>query len=123
MRRGQAKFRADLIGAYNGKCAVTGTRVEELMEAAHIVPHAQGTNYRISNGLLLRADIHTLYDLHLLSVDQHYRVQLSKRLIMSEYRNYDGKCLNSLPTTIAQQPSALCLRARHERFIEMEAAR
>ena len=123
VRRGQAKFRADLIGAYEGKCAVTGTRVEELLEAAHIVPHAQGTDYRVSNGLLLRADIHTLYDLHLLSVDERYRVHLSKRLMLTEYRTYHGANLRALPTTSAQQPSALYLKARHERFVVAEASR
>lgn len=123
VRRGQAKFRTDLIGAYGGQCAVTGTRVEELLEAAHIVPHAQGTNYRVSNGLLLRADIHTLYDLHLLSVDDRYRVHLSKRLILTDYRNYHDVHLRSLPTTSAQQPSALYLKARHDRFLEAEASR
>lgn len=122
VRRGQAKFRADLIGAYSGQCAVTGSRIEELLEAAHIVPHAQGTNYRVSNGLLLRADIHTLYDLYLLSVDERYRVHLSKRLILSDYRNYHGAHLRSLPTTSAQQPSAFYLKARHDRFVEAEAS-
>lgn len=122
-RRGQEKFRADLIGAYGGKCAVTGTRIEELLEAAHIAPHAQGTNYRVTNGLLLRADIHTMYDLHLLSVDERYRVHLSKRLMMSEYRTLDGATLKVLPATTAQQPSALNLKARHERFLEIEASR
>lgn len=123
VRRGQAKFRADLIGAYDGKCAVTGTRVEELLEAAHIVPHAQGTNYRVSNGLLLRADIHTLYDLHLLSVDERYRVHLPKRLMLTNYRTYHGADLKALPATCVQQPSALNLKARHERFLEVEASR
>ncbi|MDR7270117.1 hypothetical protein J2X20_002775 [Pelomonas saccharophila] len=123
VRRGQAKFRADLIGAYGGKCAVTGTRIEELLEAAHIVPHAQGTNYRISNGLLLRADIHTLYDLHLLSVDDRYRVHLSKRLMLTDYLRYHGAELRSFPTTSAQQPSSIYLKERHDRFIAEESAR
>jgi hypothetical protein len=123
VRRGQAKFRADLIGAYGGKCAVSGTRIEDLLEAAHIVPHAWGTNYRVSNGLLLRADIHTLYDLHLLSVDEWYRAHLSKRLQMSEYRLYHGATLRTLPTTSGQQPSALNLKARHEWFLAAEVSR
>ncbi len=123
VRRGQPKFRADLIGAYGGRCAVTATRIEELLEAAHIVPHAEGTNYRVSNGLLLRADIHTLFDLHLLSVDDRFRVHLSKRLKFSDYRTYDGATLKTLPSTTAQQPSTGGLRMRHARFLAAEANR
>jgi len=123
IRRGQAEFRASLIGAYSGKCAVTGSRIVDLLEAAHILPHTEGTDYRVSNGLLLRADIHTLYDLHLLSIDERYRVHLSKMLEMSEYRRYHGAELLALPGTIGQQPSAEKLRARHQRFLTEEAAR
>lgn len=123
VRRGQSRFRANLIGAYSGKCAVTGSRIEELLEAAHIIPHAEGADYRVSNGLLLRADIHTLYDLHLLSVDERYRVHLSKRLMLTDYRTHHGSELRALPATSAQQPSAMYLQARHARFLEAEAAR
>lgn len=123
VRRGQPKFRADLIGAYGGRCAVTGTRIEDLLEAAHIVPHAEQTNYRVSNGLLLRADIHTLYDLQLLSVDERCKVHLSKRLLMSDYRLLHGATLKTLPSTTAQQPSAQGLTFRHERFLAAEAER
>lgn len=123
IRRGQAEFRASLIGTYSGRCAVTGSRIVDLLEAAHILPHAEGTNYQASNGLLLRADIHTLYDLHLLSIDERYRVQLSKALETSEYRRYHGADLLSLPSTMEQQPSADNLRVRHRRFLTKEAAR
>jgi hypothetical protein len=123
VRRGQPKFRANLIGAYGGRCAVTATRIEELLEAAHIVPHAEGTDYRVSNGLLLRADIHTLYDLHLLSVDERFKVHLSKRLQFSDYRTYHGATLRTLPSTSFQQPSAEGLRVRHARFLAAEAER
>lgn len=123
VRRGQAEFRASLIGAYDGKCAVTGSRIVDLLEAAHILPHAEGTNYRASNGLLLRADVHTLYDLHLLSIDEHYRVHLSKALEVSEYRRYHEAKLLVFPAAMSQQPSAENLRARHLRFLTKEATR
>ncbi len=123
VRRGQSEFRASLIGAYAGKCAVTGSRIVDLLEAAHILPHAEGTDYRVSNGLLLRADIHTLYDLHLLSIDERHRVHLSKSLQTSEYLRHHGKDLLALPSTVGQQPSAQNLQARHQRFLEEEAGR
>lgn len=68
-RRGQASFRNALLQAYSQTCFITGCKTEHVLEAAHIVPHGDETNYCVFNGLLLRADIHTLFDLELLSID------------------------------------------------------
>lgn len=68
IRRGQVAFRQSLLKAY-GCCAMTGCSVEAAIEAAHIVPYqGPGTNH-VTNGLLLRGDVHTLFDLGLLAVD------------------------------------------------------
>ncbi len=68
-RRGQARFRNALLHAYGGRCAVTGCDFEPALEAAHIIPYAgEGTNH-VQNGLLLRSDIHTLFDLGELGID------------------------------------------------------
>ena len=93
VRRGQDGFRQSLLAAYSRQCAVTGSSVVDLLEAAHIVPHSEETNYRVTNGLLLRADIHTLYDVHLLSVDERSRIHVSKMLKNSEYWGFHGKSL------------------------------
>lgn len=67
IRRGQTVFRRQLLNAY-GCCAMSGSTVIETLEAAHIVPYqGPGTNHP-SNGLLLRADLHTLFDLGLLAI-------------------------------------------------------
>lgn len=66
LRRGQEKFRKDLINAYKSRCAVTGCNIVEILEAAHIIPYRGEHTNRCNNGLLLRADIHTLFDLGLL---------------------------------------------------------
>lgn len=66
-RRGQPYFRAALLAAYEGRCAISGCDAAAALEAAHIVPYGQGGTYDTSNGLLLRADLHTLFDLRLLS--------------------------------------------------------
>lgn len=76
-RRGQSDFRTRLLEAYGRRCCISGCRVEALLEAAHIRPHAEEPNYGTRNGLLLRADLHTLYDLHLLGVDEFGCVVLS----------------------------------------------
>ena len=67
-RRGQHEFRQRLLDTY-GRCLVTGCDAEDALEAAHIRPFNQGGTFDLSNGLLLRADIHTLFDLGLIAVD------------------------------------------------------
>lgn len=68
-RRGQQKFRATLLDAYSSKCAVTGCNTVHVLEAAHIIPHSEQASYSVNAGILLRADIHTLFDLFLLSIE------------------------------------------------------
>ena len=67
-RRGQQDFRKRLLDTYK-HCLVTGSDIEEVLEAAHIQPYHQEGTFGLPNGLLLRADIHTLFDLGLLSID------------------------------------------------------
>jgi hypothetical protein len=77
------------------KCVVTDTEIEDLLEAAHIIPHAEGANYHESNGLLLRADIHTLYDLNLLSIDKNSKIHFHPQIKGDiEYNRYHGKSIN-----------------------------
>lgn len=70
-RSGQTKFREQLLSHYNG-CAITGCQVPQALEAAHIIPYClmpKGKKYLKSNGLLLRADIHTLFDFNLIKIN------------------------------------------------------
>ncbi len=79
-RLGQQAFRAVVLGAYNGRCAVTGDRVRPVLEAAHIRPLPQGGEHRLDNGLLLRSDVHTLYDRGYVAVDHKHRLLVSPAL-------------------------------------------
>lgn len=107
-RQGQPAFRRGLLRAYDDKCAVTGCAFVPLLEAAHIVPY-QGTDTNLtSNGLLLRADIHTLFDLGLIAVAATGRLLVSKRLKDTEYAKLADTTLR-LPTTTADVPSAKAL--------------
>ncbi len=115
IRRGQAQFREKLLAAYGRTCAVTGCKVVDLLEAAHIQPHADEPNYRVTNGLLLRADIHTLFDLNLLSVDALRCVQLAPTLLNSEYRGYEGKRLRQ-PDLPSEMPDMNALDRRYREF-------
>jgi hypothetical protein len=117
VRRGQPEFREKLLAAWQRTCAVTGCRIVGLLEAAHISPHSEGTDYRTSNGLLLRADIHTLFDLGLLSIDSHCRVHLADAIQFSEYRQYLGKQIDRLPERSADAPSHEALAKRHSEFL------
>jgi predicted restriction endonuclease len=111
-RRGQSKFRQKLLEAYKGKCIVTGCRVEAILEAAHITPHAEHTDYRVSNGLLLRSDIHTLFDLNLLTIDSFHRVKISPQLKQSEYWQYNDRLLSHIFDASPESPNPDALRAR-----------
>lgn len=68
-RRGQAAFRHELRKRFKDTCLVTQCRLPDLLEAAHISPYRGEKDNHPSNGLLLRADIHTLFDLDLLGVE------------------------------------------------------
>jgi hypothetical protein len=122
-RRGQPRFRRNLLDAYRKSCAITGSRVVELLEAAHIVPHSLMTDYSTRNGLLLRTDIHTLFDLNLLSVDERCVVHVSRTLSNTDYWQYHGKRLKTIPDRSEDQPSAMALGRRHESFREAEGDR
>lgn len=110
-RRGQPMFRQALIHAYQGRCCVTGSRVVDVLEAAHIRPHSDGGGYEVRNGLLLRADIHTLFDLGLLGVDRGGRILVSSDLDGSEYAELRGKRLLE-PESSEQRPDYEALSER-----------
>jgi len=79
-RLGQGSFQAAIIDAYARKCAITGERVLPVLEAAHIKDYAEGGEHRIDNGLLLRRDLHALFDRGYLTVSPDMEVIVSKRL-------------------------------------------
>lgn len=79
-RLGQQAFQAVVLDAYERRCAVTGGRIRPVLQAAHIRPLPAGGEHRLDNGLLLRSDVHTLYDRGYLGVDPGYRLLVSPRL-------------------------------------------
>ena len=72
-RRGQSAFRRALLDATGGRCALTGCQVTEVLEAAHITPYRGVETNHPTNGLLLRSDIHVLFDLGHISIDPETR--------------------------------------------------
>jgi putative restriction endonuclease len=79
-RLGQQSFKAVVLGAYSRRCAVTGDKIRPVLQAAHVRPLPAGGEHRLDNGLLLRSDVHTLYDRGYLGVDPKYRLLVSPRL-------------------------------------------
>jgi hypothetical protein len=73
LREGQASFRAKLIKHYGSRCMVTGETIDSIIEAAHIIPYCGPDSNRVENGLLLRVDIHRLFDQGLLTIHPHTR--------------------------------------------------
>lgn len=108
-RRGQQKFRKSLIDAYGGRCAITGCSVIPLLEAAHITPYKGPETNSITNGLLLRADLHTLWDLGLIAADPKTRtVWVHPDISDPTYQALSGAPLN-LPLHLAHWPSIAAL--------------
>ena len=120
-RKGQPAFRRELLSAYNRMCCISKSKVVEILEAAHIDAYSETLDNSPRNGLLLRADIHTLFDLHLLTVDPTRTIRVSKTLKGTEYEQFHGKSIEvAMPSA---RPSEFALKRRHEKFLEAEQSR
>lgn len=99
IRRGQQKFRKQLIDRYNSKCCITGCSILHILEAAHINPYKGPKNNHASNGLLLRADIHTLFDLDMLGIHpQRLTIHLNNKVKKDKYEELEGATLKGKPS-------------------------
>jgi len=85
-RLGQGAFRIMVTDSYNRRCAVTRERTLPALDAAHIRPYAEGGAHEPENGLLLRKDIHSLYDAGYVTVTPDLRFEVSPR-IREEFEN------------------------------------
>lgn len=115
-RRGQMEFRKKLLKAYAGMCQVTGCDAEDALEAAHIDPYRGSKSNPVTNGMLLRADIHTLFDLNLLTVHpDNLAIRLHAKLMRTAYSEFQNKALR-LPAKRSDAPDRDALRRRWEKF-------
>lgn len=108
-RLGQGAFRVLVTDAYHRRCAVTGERTLPVLEAAHIKPYALQGPHRVSNGILLRSDLHKLFDLGYVTVTPEMRLEVSPRLKAEwengrEYYAHHGKELSFRPADVASLP-------------------
>jgi hypothetical protein len=115
-RRGQPDFRNKLIAAYGGRCAVTGCDAVAALEAAHIVPYTGQQSHHVTNGLLLRADIHTLFDLDLIGITpESLTISVATTIKATVYAELQGQKL-FLPVNAADIPNHEALAQRWGRF-------
>lgn len=118
-RLGQGAFRVLVTEAYERRCAITGERTLPVLEAAHIKPYSETGPHLISNGLLVRSDLHILFDDGYVTVTDDLKVEVSKR-IKEEYENgreyyrYNGSPLVALPHLREERPSSEFLRWHSE---------
>lgn len=112
-RQGQGAFRSGLLTAYEGRCAITDSEIMQLLEAAHVTPYLGPRTNHISNGLLLRSDLHTLWDRGLIHLGEDFRLQLHPILETSEYSALAGKQVR-VRTNDAPELSIDAVRAHRE---------
>jgi putative restriction endonuclease len=85
-RLGQGAFRVLVTDIYHRRCAITDERTLPALEAAHIRPYSEGGEHEAHNGLLLRRDIHSLFDSGYVTVTPEHRFEVSRR-IREEFEN------------------------------------
>ncbi|MGH7163059.1 MAG: HNH endonuclease [Planctomycetota bacterium] len=117
-RLGQGTFRLAVTQAYRGACAVTTEHSLPVLEAAHIRPYGEGGEHRISNGVLLRTDVHRLFDRGYVTITPEQRFEVSRRL---ENEWHNGRAYYALhgrrvqvPESAAERPDPVQLTWHNE---------
>lgn len=87
IRLGQGAFRVIVTDAYERRCAISGEKALPVLQAAHIKPVADGGQHRLDNGLLLRSDVHTLYDRGYITVTPDHRVLVASKKLKEDFDN------------------------------------
>lgn len=117
-RLGQGTFRVAVTEAYGRACAATGEHSLPALDAAHIRSYADEGPHEVRNGLLLRADLHRLFDQGYVTVTSEHRLEVSRRLRenYSNGRSYyplHGARL-SVPNGVLEQPAPEYVRWHNE---------
>lgn len=121
IRIGQGAFRVLVTDAYNRRCSITGEKTLPVLEAAHIKAYAESGPHAVANGLLLRSDMHKLFDSGYITITKDYKVEVSKRIKEEfengrEYYQYHGKALVYLPDKDNNRPGENYIEWHNETF-------
>jgi putative restriction endonuclease len=120
-RLGQGAFRVEVTAAYTARCAITGEKTLPALAACHIKPYSELGPHAVENGILLRSDLHNLFDQGYLTVTLDHKVEVSRR-IKEEFENgrhyyaLHGQPLAVLPKDAAAQPAREYLEWHHGFF-------
>jgi putative restriction endonuclease len=117
-RLGQGSFRVIVTDAYDRRCALTNERTLPALDAAHIKPYSAEGAHRVDNGLLMRRDLHALFDRGYVTVTPNMQIEVSRR-IREEFENgRDYYRLHGLPvrppSKIVHNPSVEHLKWHNE---------
>lgn len=109
-RLGQGAFRVVVTEAYQRRCAITGEKTLPVLQAAHIKPYTKDGPHDVKNGLLLRSDLHTLFDDGYITLTNDLYIEVSRRLNQDygngkDYYKYHGQNLQILPSSAIELPS------------------
>jgi putative restriction endonuclease len=110
-RQGQNEFRNNLISVYGSYCMITGINVVNVIEASHICPYRGEKDNHILNGLLLRADLHKLFDSDLLGINpESLEVEIHPLIGETKYKKYQSQKLTMPNIDILPSIAALSIR-------------
>ena len=115
VRRGQKAFRDKLIRRYGARCLASGCKLMDIIEAAHIDPFRDANDHHPENGLLLRADLHTLFDLNLMGIDpKTLTLRFPAHVRNAGYQSLEGNVLQLPPSS---KPAQAPLIRRWEAYL------
>ena len=111
IRKGQPALRRKLLNVYSNQCCISRTGPENVLQAAHIEPHFKKGNNHSTNALLLRSDIHDLFDDGLILIEPSTLiVVVHPCLDGTVYQELAGK--NLLPRSDGEKPDNEKLKER-----------
>lgn len=120
VRVGQRAFKALVQEAYVRRCAVTGDRIVPVLEAAHIKPVASNGENRLDNRLLLRSDVHTLFDRGYLGIHPERRTLMVSPHLRRRWGNGEELYTLERAARPIPEPRRVVDRPNHE-FLEWHA--
>ena len=117
LRQGQKKFREQLLRIYNSSCLISKCCIPSVLEAAHITPYLGPKTNDVSNGIILRSDIHVLWDLGLIAIHPYeMKVCINSLLEGSEYGVFNNADINSVINS-ENPPSLKALESQWSLFL------
>lgn len=122
-RLGQGAFRVLVTDSYHKRCALTNEKTLPVLQASHIKPYSAGGEHQVDNGLLLRADLHILFDRGYITVTPDLKVEVSSRIKEEftngrDYYKLHGTELINVPDDPSRMPSRDLLSWHNENIYQ-----